>query len=524
MKRRTWLGAAGLAGFVQPGGHAQAPAGPKALFRDPIYDGAADPTIVWNPIEKAWWIFYTNRRATAVGIGVSWCHGTDIGIASSDDNGRTWRYRGITEGLKFEHGTNTFWAPEILWHDRVCHMYFSYVRGVPNDWSGERHIVHATSRNLWDWKVDRVLQLSSDYVIDACVERMPAGQWRMWYKDERNHSHTYAADSRDLSNWEPVGPVITDVGHEGPNVFHWRGSWWMITDHWKGLGVYKSTDAEHWTRGPNILDDQPFGHHADVLAQGDRAFIFYFTHPESNGPRTYLYGAELELKDGWIVCDRHRPSLDLKPADTVKIVLTGDSTVNDEGGWGTGFAARFGPEVFVVNLAKNGRSSKSFRDEGLWMPIASSRADYVLIQFGHNDVPGKGADRETDPETTYRANLARYVDEVRAAGAVPVLVTSIVRRNLTADGKVKPDSLVPYVAAVRKLAAEKNVALIDLYQLTLEQCNSLGPAACGELGARLADGKIDNTHLGPKGKETIGAMAAKELVGLFPALTKLGRA
>jgi len=113
---------------------------------------------------------------------------------------------------------------------------------------------------------------------------------------------------------------------------------------------------------------------------------------------------------------------------SVKVVLVGDSTVNDEGGWGTGFRACFGREVVVVNLALNGRSSKSFRDEGAWAKVMPEKPKYVLIQFGHNDQPGKGPERETDPNTTYRANLERYVDEVRASGGTPVLVTSIVRR------------------------------------------------------------------------------------------------
>src|SRR4051812_12597805 len=148
------------------------------------------------------------------------------------------------------------------------------------------------------------------------------------------------------------------------------------------------------------------------------------------------FAAALVLALPLIALAQERPS--------VRIVLVGDSTVNDEGGWGPGFRAAFGAEVAITNLAKNGRSSKSFRDEGLWAPALTAKADYILIQFGHNDVPGKGADRETDAATTYRANLARYIDEARAAGAKPVLVTSIVRRNFDADGKIMRDSLVPY--------------------------------------------------------------------------------
>ncbi len=102
------------------------------LFRDPIYDGAADPVLVWNRIEENWWIFYTNRRANAPGSGYGWIHGTDIGIASSKDGSRTWLYRGIARGLNFEKGWNTFWAPEIIWHNGLYHMYCSdiHVQGM----------------------------------------------------------------------------------------------------------------------------------------------------------------------------------------------------------------------------------------------------------------------------------------------------------------------------------------------------------------------------------------------------------
>jgi lysophospholipase L1-like esterase len=202
----------------------------------------------------------------------------------------------------------------------------------------------------------------------------------------------------------------------------------------------------------------------------------------------------------------------------LKIVLVGDSTVNDEGGWGPGFRASFGADVEVVNLALNGRSSKSFRDEGKWAPALTARPDYILIQFGHNDVPGKGPDRETDASTTYRENLARYVDEARAAGAQPVLVTSIVRRNFTAEGKIKIDSLAPYVEAVRLVAVEKKVPVMDLYNLTLAQAEQLGPDGCLEIDAVDPTGKPDHTHLGPKGRQEIGAMAARELIRAAPAL------
>ena len=269
VSRRTLLLGGAIASLP-----AQTSAAPAAapLFRDPIFDGAADPVVIWHRQEKCWWLLYTQRRATVEGPGVAWVHGCDIGVARSRDNGTTWRYLGILPGLEFERGRNTFWAPEILWHEGAYHMYCSYVPGVPPDWNEVRRIVYYTSPDLWKWTCHGPLPLSSDRVIDACVERMPKGHWRMWFKDERNGSHTWAADSANLRDWKVAGEIIGGKSHEGPNVFRWRGAWWMITDHWDGLGVFRSSDAEQWTRQPqNILrepgnrhDDGVKGGHADV--------------------------------------------------------------------------------------------------------------------------------------------------------------------------------------------------------------------------------------------------------------------
>jgi lysophospholipase L1-like esterase len=201
------------------------------------------------------------------------------------------------------------------------------------------------------------------------------------------------------------------------------------------------------------------------------------------------------------------------PYERARIVLVGDSTVAGGGGWGPGFAASFNSaEVEVINRAKNGRSSKSFRDEGLWEPVRSLHPDYVLIQFGHNDGPGKGPERETDATTTYRDNMARYADEARAAGAVPILVTSITRRNLTLEGKVQIDSLAPYVEEIRKLAAARHLLMMEMFALTVAQCEKAGTKGCDALGARLAEGKLDATHLSPAGQSAVGAIAAREFI------------
>ena len=327
------LGAARTAGTTG----VQSPAGaprrtpPAPLFRDPVYDGAADPSFVWNDRERAWWVLYTNRRANAPDAqdGVRWCHGTDLGIASSPD-GRTWTYRGTAQGLEFEPGRNTFWAPCLVTLGGAYHMYAAYVRGVPADWSGDRHIVHYTSRDLVHWTFKSVLALSSDRVIDAFVYPKPSGGWRMWYKDETNGSRIYAADSEDLDRWTVKGPVVTKAsGQEGPAVFHWHGAYWLLVDRWQGMGVLRSDDLERWTEQPGTIlglpgtrpDDADIGRHGEVIVQGADAYLFYFTHPF--GPkdhvlpgkhRSSLQVAKLELADGKLVCDRNKTfDLELGP-------------------------------------------------------------------------------------------------------------------------------------------------------------------------------------------------------------------
>ena len=212
------------------------------------------------------------------------------------------------------------------------------------------------------------------------------------------------------------------------------------------------------------------------------------------------------------------PAVALAAQPPIRIALVGDSTVNDEGGWGPGFRASFDANVEVVNFALNGRSSKSFRDEKHWEPVLAAKPAFVLIQFGHNDGPGKGPERETDPRTSFRDNLARYIDEAQSVGATVVLVTSIVRRNFDSNGKIRSDSLVPYVEATRQVAAEKKVGLIDLNTLTRKQAEDLGPDGAESLGRRDKDGKLDTTHLGPRGQKEIGVMAAKELAAIEPRL------
>ena len=304
---------------------------PAPLFRDPVHDGAADPVVFWNREAKEWWMLYTARRANTDAADVAYCYGTNIGIASSSDNGRSWVYRGELD-LEFEKGKNTFWAPDLVWSNGKYHLFVAYIRGVRNHWGGQKRMAHYTSTNLWDWNFEGLLSLSSENVIDATLFQTSDGIWKMWYKDESAGSLTYIAESNDLFNWKwSDDPVITDRPHEGPKVFKVHGYYWMITDEWAGMGVYRSSDLKNWEKQSNpILDkpssrpeDTPSGAHGDVVVVNNKAYIFYFTHPgrdlhskaslDVNGilpyslRRSSVQVAELTIRNGWIECDRDKP-------------------------------------------------------------------------------------------------------------------------------------------------------------------------------------------------------------------------
>jgi pectinesterase len=206
-----------------------------------------------------------------------------------------------------------------------------------------------------------------------------------------------------------------------------------------------------------------------------------------------------------------------QPSPALRIVLVGDSTVTEDSGWGSGFRQCVTEAMDVVNLAANGRSSKSFIDEGRWIEALAKRGQYYLIQFGHNDEPGKGPERETDPKTTYRANMARYVDDARTIGAKPVLVTSLVRRVYNADGTIRTTQ-TPYVEVVRALAREKQVPLVDLHSISLTDAEHAGDDVWADLSPRDDKGQVDRTHLNAKGSDVVGRMVADALRTAVPEL------
>lgn len=302
---------------------------PAPIYRDPITDGAADPCLIFNRFEEAWWMLYTQRRANAETADVAYCYGNEIGIAYSKDNGKTWRYRGTLD-LEFERGKNTFWAPDVVYHNGVYHMFVSYIQGVGNHWGGKATMMHYTSENLWDWILDGPVDLPKEDVIDATLLKQPNGVWRMWYNW---NSKSLFADSADLFNWTGDSkPAVDDAPHEGAIAFQFKNNYWLVTDEWQGMAVYKSDDLLNWSKQSNRILDAPSnrkddylsGAHGDVVVVDDKAFIFYFTHPGrtfhtkdsrddiGNIPyelrRSSIQAAELDVANGeLIVKDRNKP-------------------------------------------------------------------------------------------------------------------------------------------------------------------------------------------------------------------------
>ncbi|HXT11162.1 MAG TPA: pectinesterase family protein [Candidatus Angelobacter sp.] len=208
----------------------------------------------------------------------------------------------------------------------------------------------------------------------------------------------------------------------------------------------------------------------------------------------------------------------------IKIVLIGDSTVTDRSGWGLGFKQFIDTnKAECINLALGGRSSMSYMREGRWTNALAVHGDYYLIQFGHNNEPGKPG-RSTDM-ATFIANMKQYVDDTLAIGAKPILVTPLTRRQWDKDhpGKIK-SSLAPYAANVRDIAAEKHVPLVDLQARSIELCEKLGPEKCDDFSpTKVVDGKtvFDGTHLNHKGRVMFARLVVDELRKSAPELSRV---
>jgi pectinesterase len=232
-----------------------------------------------------------------------------------------------------------------------------------------------------------------------------------------------------------------------------------------------------------------------------------------------LWAATAQDTNAAVATPAAAPSVTAKlPDHKIRFVLIGDSTVSDRQGWGPGFKRFLTDRAECTNTAIGGRSSKSFIAEGRLTKAIALKGDYYLIQFGHNDEPNKG-ERTTDPNTTYREFMTQYINDARAIGAKPILVTSMVRRQWDkSDSNKINSSLIPYVEAVKALAKEKNVPLVDLYTRSKQLCEQMGKEKCWEFSPIKDNNQYDNTHLNAKGSVMFGQLVVEELIKVAPEL------
>lgn len=315
---------------------------PAPLFKCPIGDSPAHPRLIWNRQEKAWYLFYQQRMKNSLLDGkkdaLSFIFGTDIGIASSSDNGQTWLYRGVPEGLNFEPGRNTFSFPEVLYHDGIYHLYCTYHTGFPTDIIGPSQIVHYTSKDLWHWKFDDYIKYDDHRKNSMFIYRVPSGKWRMYYNDNpeylfKSNKFNSIMESDDLYHWTYVGRGV-DVEHNSVNVFKLGGKYWQTLDTYTGFAVLKSDDCDNWEEQDYKLfgevgtrpDDGADPHHSGVVVLQDKVYLFYYTHcerinvqpigdhsaehrchAEVNLRRAVIQVAEITERDGRLIGKRNEP-------------------------------------------------------------------------------------------------------------------------------------------------------------------------------------------------------------------------
>lgn len=222
-----------------------------------------------------------------------------------------------------------------------------------------------------------------------------------------------------------------------------------------------------------------------------------------------------------------------------RVHLAGDSTLadkpvappNPEHGWGQLLPRYFTDPAAVVNHAVNGRSTKSFLDEGRWQRLVADLrpGDWVIIQFGHNDEKDQDPARHTTPHGTYRDNLRRFVADVRARDAHPILATPVARRRWSEAGELV-DTHGDYPAAMRRVAAEEGVPLLELNRLTAELETAHGVEGSKRLHLHLPAGAYerqpagyrDDTHYSAYGADRVAALAVQEILRLqLPLATAL---
>lgn len=308
---------------------------PAPLYYDPVYNGSRDPEIIYNPVVKEYWIYYTSSRPVLDNGNFV---GTPIGIAGSKDL-INWRLIGYCSfnGLGGKpDAKHTYWAPGIFIEGDTANMFITYKEDTIGPWGGDSRLDHykaPVSNMQKGWKYFKTVT-KEPQAIDATVSKS-GNIYNLWYRNcISDPCGIYYATSTNLVDWQFKGKAEGDINNleiakisyqEGPYVFYWKNFYWMITDPGDGLAVYRSSEAKIWKYCGKILTSQekanarPFdysnGKHASVKVINDRAFIFYHVEPfakeiqqpfPGNKFTCYLQMAELLLDGNKLKCDRNK--------------------------------------------------------------------------------------------------------------------------------------------------------------------------------------------------------------------------
>lgn len=249
----------------------------------------------------------------------------------------------------------------------------------------------------------------------------------------------------------------------------------------------------------------------------------------------HLYCYTFEMRTGSLSILLFLMTFSLLQKKKITIWLCGDSTMSikeakafPETGWGMPFVYFWDSTVKVENLAKNGRSTKTFLSEKLWQMVVDNakEGDYVFIQFGHNDESKDKGERYATPDT-FRMNLRKFISDARVKKTIPVLITPVSRRRFDNDGQAF-ETHKEYSAYVKEVADAEKVLFIDLDTKSRELYQQFGKENSKLLFLQLKpgehpnypDGKEDNTHFNELGARLIAQLVLAEVRILIPDLSE----
>ncbi|HMV85305.1 MAG TPA: GDSL-type esterase/lipase family protein [Blastocatellia bacterium] len=438
-----------------------------------------------------------------------------IGYSSSKDLIH-WTLQQTIPVMMNEPTARNAWAPELFYDEAGKQWLIFWATTIPGrfpdtDATGNNGLNHrmyfVTTQDFKTFSPTKLLYDPGFNVIDATIFKH-GKRFVMVLKDERQYpvkkNLRLAFADKAVGPYSPAAETFTRDWVEGPTVLKIGNEWTVYFDRYRDhrYGAVKSADLKNWQ---DVSDQLTF-------------------------PKDFRHGTAFSVSAEVLARLREHEE------KSVQLFLIGDSTMadkpladNPERGWGQLLPEFFGTGATVKNHAVNGRSTKSFIDEGRWDAVLKDlrAGDWVFIQFGHNDEKKEDPTRYAAPHDGYRKNLTRFVEETRKAGAHPVLFTPVMRRRFDKDGKFF-DTHGEYPDAVRTLSKELNVPLIDLHRSTQGLIEQHGAEGSKKLFLwigpteykSLPNGRQDDTHFSEYGARAVAALAVAGLRELKLELTR----